>query len=38
MLYQRLTPSGYKDIAILKSEFGAKTQFLYLWRIVIYDC
>ena len=26
--YQRLTPSGCKDIAIWKSEFVAKTQFL----------
>ena len=30
MKYQRLTPSGYKDIAIWKSEFVAKTQFLCL--------
>ena len=29
MKYQRLTPSGYKDIAIWKSEFVAKTQFLW---------
>ncbi len=28
MKYQRLTPSGCKDIAIWKSEFVAKTQFL----------
>ena len=29
MKCQRLTPSGCKDIAIWKSEFVAKTQFLY---------
>ena len=28
MKYQRLTPLGCKDIAIWKSEFVAKTQFL----------
>ena len=27
--YQRFTPSGCKDVALLKSEFVAKTQFLY---------
>ena len=29
--YQRFTPSGWKDKAIVKSEFVAKTQFLY-WQ------
>ena len=28
--YQRPTPSGCKDIGIIKFEFVAKTQFLYL--------
>ena len=31
--YQRFTPSGCKDIAIVKSESVAKTQFLCLHRI-----
>ena len=30
---QRFTPSGWKAIGITKSEFVAKTQFLYLEMI-----
>ena len=32
-LYQRFTPSGYKDIGISKFEFVAKTEFLLKIKI-----